>query len=78
MLHPHDAGYVAFYKDVLDEIKQIRSNYDISDLDTSESIIEQYEFWVEGYLFDPEFDDDTLYAHTAQRVLSLFESELAK
>ena len=78
MLHPHDAGYVTFYKDVLDEMNEIRLSYCISDSDTSESIIEQYEFWVDEDFFDPEYSDDVLYKHTARRVLTVFESDLAK
>lgn len=74
MLHANDKGYVDFYNDVNQEIEKIRSSYNISDSDSSEFILEKFEFWLEEDFFYPEVDDGVLFQHSARRILTVFES----
>ncbi len=68
-LHDNDPGYVSFYKDVIKEIElfRIRVPKEIS----TESIAENYEFWIEEAFFYPKHNDDVLAAHTAIEVLAV-------
>lgn len=72
-LHNNDAGYISFYKDVLDEVKNIRNKFNIPNHISNEDIVSQCEFWVEEAFFEPEFDDNILASATANTVLLIFE-----
>lgn len=75
-LHDNDLGYTTFYKDVLNELKTFRPNYKIPSEITNESIIEQYEFWLEEAFYEPEYDDDILAMDTAIKVLAICECHI--